>query len=1031
MTRYGPDLDWTDPVAMRRASATISEEEFFSGIGDDGPQPPDELLDLGGGRGMSSGLPDQRTWADGSPIPEMPNDPSIAPGTRIAPLTPYEIYTADQMLNSPPHRANEGTGIVQARNILRTALQTGDPEAIRQAMSTLGNSHAYEAQRALNQQVRLRLTHRGNRPPRRTANGGITLPEHMVRGRSAAERAAIFDELDDTLPRPRSGPDVELSDEMKKLLDQIKVGLRDRLEQAAAQGHLSAAQIAKLRRSRDELMLNVFRAAHDPKWIERARGLDSWAAIQATFKKANPTWTSSEINGAIKKLLDINVARRFEESGLRGIEGMEQIVRHPILKHIFSSDEYKAMLGEDIEHLYGKINDAPTALSLAGDVLANQRAHNVMVQGLSDELHKVGLAAPGPKQMPPREGWVDVSEHFGLGSPSGPDGLWVPQELEEVYKRGAATFKDMHDLTRALLKTGARWRVWSTVYSPTTTLGQALSNTFAFSGSGDLYRLEAPTAIQHSLRQAFSAIGRGGQAAKDRRFEMGAAGRGLGAGAIGGEIGETATELGMTPKVGNTGEIYRWMEKAGIDPKAAWARTATDRSRRAGQFARDAFHQGDVIFKKAMASLIAADFEQIRLNATPSDLKNVMLDLFGSEDAAEIAADMTQNMTQSYQRASQGAKDLGKGGVIGLFSSFPYESTRNFGWTAAYTVKYLQGAARAESPIVRKILMERALRSIAGMSINLRFLSELGDIASEIVGPGVSDEQKEAYQKISPDYDKGPMAILGRDKENLTYIPGGNLEYFQTPRRILENLQKVAGSMMNGQWSKIDEDLLATVSRLSDDFLQFHQPVRGMAEAMLNRKIEGSPVSAAATAFSRRAATRLSTNPVGSEYAKEVFKKALQPGFSPTPARQALGLGEWATSPDPEAGVSPREVSPIKVRNMNLPKTLGAIGGRLAEEKNNFATQINKINKELISPQEKAEKIMKLRDDWNSDFGPKVARDLKQLRKIFTRKQINEAMQQLGDKTTIAAVNGRIPRFDLVFRESIPGRVRFYMRQTK
>jgi hypothetical protein len=277
------------------------------------------------------------------------------------------------------------------------------------------------------------------------------------------------------------------------------------------------------------------------------------------------------------------------------------------------------------------------------------------------------------------------------------------------------------------------------------------------------------------------------------------------------------------------------------------------------------------------------------------------------------------------------------------------------------------------------------------------------------------------------------MSVTSRDGKQVDYVPTGNLEYFQTPRRLLEKVGTLMGHIGAGRGEMVDDASWDLIERMSDDFFQFQQPARGIAETLSNKRIPPSPVSLARDWHQDRTPSQLTANPLSVEGAWEATKKGLLPGILPTPVRQIQDLIEWGTAPEwePTAGRSPREIAPIKMKTVNTQQQMEIWAGKAADEKQNFSTRLKRINEKSISPQEKAKEIAKLRDDWNEDLGPRLAKEVALWHSLHSKREVLMAMKELGYVTAVPAMRGQVPDFYKVFANSIPGRVRFYVRQTK
>ncbi len=813
----------------------------------------------------------------------------------------------------------------------------------------------------------------------------------------------------------------QISHDLEQVVDEAVTTRRARLEETASMGLFSVEDLNRLRDPR-ELFLKVYAAAHDPGYVREVRTKAAWQKVFKLVSRYNKGASPAEVNGAIEKMLDVELARIYERTG-RLAGGKRGLAGNPLLERVMSKPRGKSALRAAAEEIYGPVEDLPSALELSGEVLSRARAKNMMNQSLLEDMHSVGLAVQGPKGP---EGHANLRKVLRLKYD-----VWAPKALEEVFAEGENAARDMGEVVKMITKMGAAWRAGSTIYSPTTAVQNSLSNLFSVSGTGDLYRQQFFPSMVHSLRQGWSVIRRGGQAMGSRAAEEAMARRSLGGGTVAGELGQILTDIGATPKIRRAPKVPAWM---GGPATHKAARRLMGRLQRTKQLARDVFEQGDVVPKRVVAELIASDFDQIAKNGTPGDIQRIMQGLYGSTDPGIIAADMTANMMQSYNRLPQMWRDLGRSPFLGLFTAFPAESMRNFQWQARHIGKALKGAAIAESPVVRQILLERAVRQIGGMSINLRFLSEMGEIAEEEIGPELSEKQQEALRTLAvPEWDRGPLSVLKRDGNKVLYAPAGNLEYFQGPRRLLSMAGKLAGHIARGEFNMIQPDSMDIIERLSDDLFQFQQPGRGILETVSNQRIEPSPVSWARARYQDRTPSQLSANPISTEAALEAISKGLLPGILPTPIRQAHDLYKWGTAPagEEDVGRSPREISPFKVKTIDTLQQMGIAGGKYSEEKNNFSSRLKRINEREISPQEKAKLISALRDDWNEDLGPRLAREVALWRSLHSRKEVLDAMKTLGHASAIPAMSGRVPDFYQVFGNSIPGRVKFYMRSNQ
>jgi hypothetical protein len=773
---------------------------------------------------------------------------------------------------------------------------------------------------------------------------------------------------------------------VRRAFDAANGFMPQQIDNLVRTGALSPSEVADYKEMFNGARFSFFDALRDPAHLEKVRGNQTWNQLAGLIKRANPNMNDVEIVGEMEGLLAEQVVKDFESTGkvsqayLRTAPGIRSIVG------------YK---GTDplLRKLLGEVDDFPSAFHLSGEVIAKEIAQQQVGTRLIQDLYDVGIAGST------RAFGEKVPSHL---VPRGQPTTYMPKEIIDAMKFGAEGVEAITNLNRA----AAIWRVGKTVASPTSAgVLNYISGVTATIFSGHAL---SPTFWTVDLPDAFRASGqviRRGTTQGARGFEQGVMRQGLGAGSISGEIGQYMRRAGMLPGYTGTSRLY---EKV--------PRQLQGFTRGMARF----FEQGDVVWKRAIAPRMVAENTVAMKNLHPAD-GPLLEQVFGTSDAVEMAGKQISDEFQSYQKASHKVKEISKRHpVFGPFITFTVEESRNAANHIAYLGKELYVAKYAQTPELRRLMLKRAMQHSVGIIAGATIPTAAISAIKTATGHAFTDEQEEVLEKRAiPGYEKGNVAFLGRNGDEISYSPLGRMIYFNDVLSLGKNGLQAVAHGIRGEWDQVGDEAIDMLINAATALTPYQEPLGSIYEMVTNQRLQGSLPETIAAGLRGQESKLVSTATSALGQIGERFTKSALPTLSPTPLLQAKRLlgGEGVQSVLP-AG---------QVKRTSLAVAINRNSRELVDEKQNlFHARLSMLRHDnKMSLESKRKEIDKMRKDWETGLGQRVFDAVREWDKLLPRDRVLREFEGIGMYNVGAMLNeGRVPRFDEVFSESIPPEVR-------
>lgn len=754
---------------------------------------------------------------------------------------------------------------------------------------------------------------------------------------------------------------------------------------------ISPQEAAEFKKMGAGLKLTFFDAIRDPKHMSKVRNSNPWNQLHSVIQRQNPGMSADEIVGEMESLLEQSVVEAFEKTGklstayLKKNPGMASITQYP------STDPI-------IRKMMGEVDDFPSSMVLAGEVIAKKVAqHHVgskVIQGLYDAGIATTVKGSGLKAVP---------QHL---VPRGmvPHGttLYLPGEIGDALKFGA---EGVEALTR-MNRIAAGWRVGKTVLSPTSAgVQNYISGITAsiFSGRAldpNFWAVDLPDAFRASMQ-----ITRRGVTQGARGFEQGMARQGMGAGALSGLLGQYTRRAGMLQGYTGTDRLYEKIPRRLQGFTSGMARF---------------FEQGDVVYKRAIAPRMVQENVLATRNLHADDVA-LLENTYGTANPVDMAGKQIGDEFQSYQRTAHKLKEFSKRHpVFGPFVSFTVEQARNAGNHVAYLGKELKVAKYAKTPELRQLMLKRAMQHATGLVAGASIPFAVREAWESVRGNQFTDEQREVFEKRGvPEYDKGNIAMLDRDGDEVTYSPLGRLNYFNDVMSFGKQGMKAVAAGMRGEWDTIDDRMLDMFITGADALTPYQEPFATGVETLTNRRVEGSGWETLLSGHRGGEGELLSTKTNLPSRLADSFATSSSRTLAPTAINQARDL---------IAGKPLRSVFPVaQIKKSNLGVSIRRDARTLGDNKENLynASLIRLKNNRTMSVEAKRKEVDRMRKDWESDLGPRAMEALREWDRLFPRDRVVREFSGLGQRNVNIFLNdGRVPNFDEVFAESIPPEVR-------
>ena len=754
---------------------------------------------------------------------------------------------------------------------------------------------------------------------------------------------------------------------------------------------ITPQEAAEFRKMGAGLKLTFFDAIRDPQHLNKIRNSNPWNQLHSLIQRHNPAMSADEIVGEMEGLLGDKVVESFEKTGklstayLRQNPGLQSVVGYK------STDPL-------IKKLMGEVDDFPSTMVLAGEVIAKKIAQHHVGQNVIQSLYDAGIATTvkgsGLSAVEPRL--------VPRGMLPGGTRLYLPTEIKDSLKFGAEGVEALTKLNRA----AAAWRVGKTVLSPTSAgVQNYISGITAsiFSGRAldpAFWSVDLPDAFRASMEITRRGVTRGAQG-----FERGMARQGMGSGALSGLTSQYMRRAGMHPGYTGTDRLYEKIPRRLHGFTAGMARF---------------FEQGDVIYKRAIAPRMVAENVVATRNLHPDDV--ALLDsTFGTSNPVDMAGKQIGDEFQSYQRTSHKLKEFSKRHpVFGPFVSFTVEQARNAGNHVAYLGKELKVAKYAQTPELKKLMLKRAMQHATGLVAGASIPFAVREAWETVRGSSFTDGQREAFEKRGvPEYDRGNIAMLDRDGDEITYSPLGRLNYFNDVLKFGKHGLQAVAAGMRGEWDAVDDRMLDMMVDAVSSLTPYQEPIGSAYELATNRRLEGSAAESILAGHRGNEGALMSNATNVPVQVGDWFTKSASRTLAPTFVNQARDLA---------AGEGVRSVFPAgQIKKSNLGVAIRRDARTIGDEKQNlYNARLSVLrNDRTMSLEVKRREVDQMRKDWNETLGPRMLDAAREWDRMFPRDRVLREFSGLGQNTVGIMLNeGRIPLFEEVFAESIPDEIR-------